>query len=888
MTRVLIAPTSNGQKPGGIARVVEAQQKWLPELGIEIVDRPEWADVLAMHATHWIEPKPHQRVASHCHGMYWSGYNWGSRWYYAVNYQVIECMRQADVVTAPSQWVADIIKRGSQFRPLVIGHGVDTEEFVPGGHQGYIYWDKFRVDPVCDPRPVNILASALPNVQFKYTFGDEARNVEILGERPYSNAKQLMQGAALYLATARETFGISVLEALACGVPVIGWDWAGQAEILRGTSLAQGLVPVGDYDGLARAAKMILESREEYSQAARQLAETKFQWSVVAKQYALLYDAMAQQADKQAQQPKVSVIMPSYNLSRWLPQAIQSVLDQDMPEARWELIVVDDCSSDGSYEIAQNILAGPGNTSVLRTPSNLYLAGALNYGIQHARGQYIVPLDADNLLAPGALRTLADELDEHRELDIAYGKVKFILENGEPDQSVSGDGISGWPPREFNYDGQMAHRNQIPSTSMYRKSIWARVGGYRSRCRTAEDADFWCRATSFGATARRVTDAVTLIYRDREDSMSHVEKDWPWEAWYSWAAKDDLTPWIASVHRENLPIPLYKPTVSVIVPVGQGHQHQGLQDALDSLYSQTFRDWECIVVNDTEDDELRVPSWVRQYQTDNPHSGTSAARNVGLDHISKQAEYVVFLDADDFLAPRFLERCVATIKKRGGYVYTNWIRSDTQDEIQIEQFECKDQLQALRHPITCLFPASVARKVRFDEDLKVGEDWDYVLAMQTAGLCGVSAGEALVYYRQISGSNRKQLLNEIDTIRAYLNDKWGDKMGCGCSGNAVSMNNWDGGGTPPQLQALAQGDMVLLRFVAPDRPTSSWLGQATGTSYRFGSEVGSDVGYVHRSDAVQLLARDEFELADTEPGGVADFQPLGAGGGAVQDVREDS
>lgn len=880
--RVLIAPAvGHSQKAGGIPRVVEAQAKWLPQYDIEIVDRPEWADILAMHATHWIEPKPTQRVVSHCHGLYWSGYDWNSRWYSAVNYQVIEAMRQADVVTAPSQWVADVIKRGSNLSPLVIGHGVDTEEFVPSsGSSGYVYWDKFRVDPICDPRAVNILAKTLPNVKFVSTFGDEASNVTILGELAYEDNRRRMQQAGLYLATARETFGISVLEALACGVPVVGWDWAGQAEIfsVAGDKPIGYLARPGDYDDLARGIKQCLDNRQELSRNARAVAEAKFRWQDVVGRYATLYLALAQQAERQT--VKVSVVMPSYNLKEYLPKAIESVVTQDYPEALFELIIVDDCSSDGSFEIATNIVKelGPSNVRVMHTPRNLYLAGALNYGIERAAGQYIVPLDADNLLAPGTIKTLADELDKHRELDIVYGKVKFVLEDGSPDGSVAGDGISGWPPREFNFDGQMAHRNQIPSTSMYRKAIWTRVDGYRSRCRTAEDADFWCRATSFGATARRVTDAVTLIYRDRQDSMSHVEKDWPWEAWYSWAAESKLTPWIASVHRENLPIWVTEPTVSIIIPVGPGHESQGLQDALDSVRSQTYKDWECIIVNDTGLESLpHTPSWVRTLSTPKRASGTSVARNIGLAAVNSRAEYVVFLDADDWLAPTFLEKTVARIKKTGGYIYTNWVKPDTQDEIQIPRFECKDQLQALRHAITCLYPIDPVKKnkLRFDESLKVGEDWDFVLAMQAAGYCGVHLDEALVYYRQSSGSNRKLLLQDIDSIRGQLQTKWSDKMGCGCSGNTPAVNNWDSQqgqlGQAVQFQALGggTGEMVLVEFVAQDRPTTSWTGQATGTTYRFGSEIGNNVGYVHKSDAAQFLNRSEFRLADPESSSLA-------------------
>lgn len=871
MTRVLINPQSKPGQVGGISRVVEAQQRWLPEYGIELVDRPEHADVLALHASNWLSPTSRQQVVSHCHGLYWSGYDWRSKWYGAINHQVIEAMRQADLVTAPSEWVANSIRRGTQLPVVVIGHGVDLEDWPTSNRsQGYVYWDKSRVDPVCDPRVVNILASALQAVQFRSTFADLAPNVQVVGALSHTENKEMLASAGVYLATARETFGISVLEALACGVPVVGWDWAGQAEILAG-SRAGLLVRPGDYEGLARAIWTALENRDEMSQAARSWVAMRYQWKDVIQGYAELYKGLTSDGYK----PKVSVVMPSYNLKEYLSQAIESVLAQDYDD--YELIVVDDCSSDGSYELAQKYADGYAKVRVLRTPGNLYLAGALNYGISQSTGQYILPLDADNMLGLGALRTLAEQLDKDRSLDIAYGKVKFVTDTGQPDLSVSGDGISGWPPREFNYDAQMAHRNQIPSTSMYRRSVWVRVGGYRNRCRTAEDADFWCRATSFGATARRITDAITLIYRNRQDSMSHVQQDWPWEAWYSWAAEAKLTPYICSTHRDGLPVPIYEPKISVIIPCGSGHESQGLQDALDSLYSQTYQDWEAIVVNDTGAALPWTPSWVRVVDTGSRGSGTSNSRNLGLLNMSPGSQYVVFLDADDYLDPYFLAKTLKAMMAFVGqqvYIYTDFWKPEKGEVVGIDQFDCQDQLQSLKHPITCLYPRR-ATMHGFSKDMAVGEDWDFVLGVQAAGYCGVHVREPLVYYRQTSGSNRKALIAGIDEIRTTLRSKWEAKvMGCGCSGKTVAMpsNSGSGDGMVSQSSVSSNSELVLMQFVQADTPTRTWNGPVTGHPYRFGSGVGHNVGYVHRSDAEQLELRPEFKVVDLGSGSVADFE----------------
>lgn len=439
-TNVFILPRV-GRVPatGGISRVIDAQTKYLPDFDVNVVQTPDQADVLCLHAASWVKPCSNQVIVAHCHGMYWHEYPW-EKWAHAVNREVIETMRQADFITAPSEWVANIIRRGMWADNVqVVNHGINLDEWAydstnTNQHKGYVLWDKTRIDPVCDPRPVNALANLLPNVKFISSFGDVSSNVAIVGMLGYEEHKPLLQNAMLYLATARETFGIGTLEALACGVPIVGWNWAGQSEFV--TRDVGWLSPVGDYDDLKKGIEYCIANRQELSFNARALAE-QFTWPKMVEQYADMYKTLTTLSS--AKRPHVSVIMPSYNLREYLQQAIKSVLEQDYID--FELIIVDDCSTDGSYLQAKQWETADKRVKVLKTPHNLYLSGALNYGIEHSQGEYLLPLDADNYIAPGTLRTLASQLDQERSIDIAYGKVKFIKEDGSPDVDVSGDGM---------------------------------------------------------------------------------------------------------------------------------------------------------------------------------------------------------------------------------------------------------------------------------------------------------------------------------------------------------------------------------------------------------------------------------------------------------------
>lgn len=838
MVRVFLAPNSKGKRAvGGIARVVEAQERWLPEYGIELVSEKESADVLALHASMWVPPSPKQKIVTHCHGLYWPDDNWKGQWFQETNKDIIEIMQVADAITVPSQWVADSIARGSWLKPIVIGHGIELDEWEPAQNNGYVLWDKAREDASCDPRAVNILASAMSGIQFTTTFGEEARNVNVTGVLDYAEHKGIVQHAGVYLATARETFGISLLEAMACGVPVVGWNWGGQAEM----NVVGQLVTPGDYDALARAIRYCLANREALAGQARRLVEEKYQWKTVMAAYAELYEQVALPLEG----PTVSVIVPSYNLSRFLPDAIASVTAQDYKD--YEIIVVDDCSTDGSYELAKSLV--PASGKVLQTPVNSNMPTVLNLGISRSKGKYILNLDADNMLPPGSLGTLAKLLDADRELDIVYGKVKFVLEDGiTPDLTVASEGgISRWPPTVCDYYSQMDHKNQIPSSAMFRRKIYDQVGGYRGRCRRiGEDPDFWCRTLSAGAKASRATDAVTLLYRMRNTSRSNVEPEWPWEAWYPNRLIQHGGPiWIID-----------QPLISVIIPVGPGHIPE---DALDSLYAQTMHEWECILVNDSGKSIQWTPSWCRVLDTGQYGSGVSHARNLALNEARGHA--VVFLDADDFLSDHKALEKMWKAMKDSSYVFSDW--EDNEGVRKVVDFKKEDQLQSLRHPITGMYWKSA---IRFDETMKVGEDWDYVLAMMASNQCPIHIPEPLVYYRQTSGTNRRGLLAEIESVRQYLNEKWRDKiMACGCSGSKIEVQ------TNPAMQTIQQNsnDLILLEFVKPMTTTMSWTGKVTGHNYRFGSDASHRIGYVHRADAEHFLQRPEFAIANPQSSGVA-------------------
>lgn len=124
--------------------------------------------------------------------------------------------------------------------------------------------------------------------------------------------------------------------------------------------------------------------------------------------------------------PFVSVIVPIYNAAKFLPEAIESVLSQTYDH--WELILVDDGSTDGSTEIARGSARRyPNRIRCLAHEGgqNLGKSSTRNLGIQHAQGEYITFLDADDLFLPDKLARQVALLAAQPEAGMVYGRTEY-------------------------------------------------------------------------------------------------------------------------------------------------------------------------------------------------------------------------------------------------------------------------------------------------------------------------------------------------------------------------------------------------------------------------------------------------------------------------------
>ena len=181
----------------------------------------------------------------------------------------------------------------------------------------------------------------------------------------------------------------------------------------------------------------------------------------------------------------VSVVIPCYNSSVFLRETVESVVAQTLREI--EVIFVDDGSIDDTRSVIQQLIARHGDRQMTWSSQvNAGVGSARNHGIAIARGRYILPLDADDLIVPTMLERCASVLDNQPQTGLVF-----------TDRQDFGDLASAWVAGRFEL-GRLKYFNQLSYCSMFRREMWEAIGGYRVNVSGFADWDFWVAAASRG------------------------------------------------------------------------------------------------------------------------------------------------------------------------------------------------------------------------------------------------------------------------------------------------------------------------------------------------------------------------------------------------------
>ncbi len=176
--------------------------------------------------------------------------------------------------------------------------------------------------------------------------------------------------------------------------------------------------------------------------------------------------------------------MPVFNGAAHVREAVGSVLAQSFRD--WELLVVDDGSTDGSAEMVES--GGDSRVRVLRNGENRGLVPSLNRGLAEARGEFVARCDADDLCAPDRLAEQVAFARGNPAVPLIGSDAGLVTEGGRFAGRWRTGGMADLVRWEMNFRTPFAHS----SAFFRRKVIVERFGGYRER-RASEDLDLWSR-----------------------------------------------------------------------------------------------------------------------------------------------------------------------------------------------------------------------------------------------------------------------------------------------------------------------------------------------------------------------------------------------------------
>jgi glycosyltransferase involved in cell wall biosynthesis len=214
--------------------------------------------------------------------------------------------------------------------------------------------------------------------------------------------------------------------------------------------------------------------------------------------------------------PKVSVVVASYNGRRYVGETIASILGQTFPD--FELLIVDDGSTDGTRELLREIAATDPRIRLIEK-TNEGLVATLNLGIAEARGAYVARIDHDDLMVPHRIERQVAFLDANPDFIACGTNLRRI------------DG-AGELQREPNMrQHTLVHRPDLMPpqlrwmpgpTPMVRIEPLRRIGGYRPQFLAAEDRDLCWRLGALGPCARFAE--VLILYRWHDGNMSKSQR----------------------------------------------------------------------------------------------------------------------------------------------------------------------------------------------------------------------------------------------------------------------------------------------------------------------------------------------------------------------------
>jgi GT2 family glycosyltransferase len=381
--------------------------------------------------------------------------------------------------------------------------------------------------------------------------------------------------------------------------------------------------------------------------------------------------------------PQASIIIPVYNALKLTQACIESIY-RNTVDGSFELVIVDNASTDGTARWLKTEEKKYKNFKVLSMKQNIGFGPGVNAGIEQSKSKYIVILNNDTLVAPDWLEHLIAAAEKDTSIGIISPLTNYV---GEGPQ-IDGDAKELSPDLDMigQYANSIAERSDIfyePKRLVFfcvllKRELTDIIGdldiGYEKG--NFEDDDYCLRARMAGYRLAIAKNAFVYHHGSvtfKSNRISHtqyMEKNR--ERFYKKAGR------IATTPRQGLTWPVAKKAdVSVIVRTKD--RPLLLRRALISLVNQTFRDIEVVLVNDGGEDvsglihSLKSQLSIR-YIHHHSSKGRTAAINAGIEN--SQGKWIAYLDDDDIVYPWHLEALLQSAENnKEQFIYGDYNRT---------------------------------------------------------------------------------------------------------------------------------------------------------------------------------------------------------------------
>lgn len=207
----------------------------------------------------------------------------------------------------------------------------------------------------------------------------------------------------------------------------------------------------------------------------------------------------------------VSIIVPAYNSDKFISETLDSVIAQTYPH--WECIVIDDGSTDNTKEIVAEYCKKDPRISY-RYQENAGPSVARNHGIAHTTGEYILPLDSDDIIADTYLEKAVNRFISHPETTLVYCKIEMFGATNGP-----------YLTPKYKYENLLYANNTITNCSFYKRVDYNKTSGYNPNMRgDMEDWDFWLSLLNSNSIVHCINEPL-LFYRQHYQSRSHTSSE---------------------------------------------------------------------------------------------------------------------------------------------------------------------------------------------------------------------------------------------------------------------------------------------------------------------------------------------------------------------------